>query len=116
MDAGTKTYCILGNPISHSLSPVMQNAAFKAMDINSVYTAYSVIESDLEKAVNGIRALGIAGASVTIPYKEKIIPFLDGITDIARSIGSVVSSRTLLMPAAAASIRPWARRSSAMPG
>lgn len=89
MDAATKSYCILGNPVGHSLSPVMHNAAFKAMEINSVYTAHSVNEPDLEKAVNGIRALGVSGASVTIPFKEKIVPYLDQVTDIARMIGSV---------------------------
>lgn len=89
MDGATKTYCIIGNHVGRSFSPLMHNAAFKASGINAVYTAHTVAENDLEKAVNGIRALGIAGASVTIPYKEKIVPFLDEITDISRSIGSV---------------------------
>lgn len=89
MDAGTKSYCIIGNPVGHSFSPVMHNAAFRALSLNAVYIAHSVNQDDLEKALGGIRALGYSGASVTIPFKEKIIPFLDQLTDIARDIGSV---------------------------
>jgi shikimate dehydrogenase len=89
MDSSTRTYCILGEPVSHSLSPVIQNAAFRALNLNSVYTAFEVAPKDLKSAVEGIRALGVSGASVTIPHKEKIIRHLDHLTDIAKKIGSV---------------------------
>lgn len=89
MDASTRSYCIIGNPVSHSFSPSMHNAAFRARNIDAVYTAFQVRKDGLKDAVRGIRALGISGASVTIPFKEKIIPFLDRVTDIAKKVGSV---------------------------
>ncbi len=87
IDASTKLYCILGNPVRHSFSPYMQNAAFLTSGINAVYTAFEV--SDIEGAVKGIKAFGICGASVTIPHKISVMAFLDDLTDIARLIGSV---------------------------
>ena len=71
----TKIFGILGRPVAHSLSPVMHNAAFRHLGINAVYVAFPV--TDLAQAVSGLRALGIGGVSVTIPFKEEIIPFLD---------------------------------------
>lgn len=87
IDALTKVYCIIGNPVKHSFSPAMHNAAFKKEGINAVYVAFEVTE--LEMAVRGIKALGICGASVTIPHKINIIPCLDEVSEIARMIGSV---------------------------
>ena len=87
IDASTKVYCIIGKPVRHSFSPAMQNAAFREKSINAVYTAFEV--EDAGRAVAAIKTLGIAGASVTIPYKVDIIPFLDEISDIAGMIGSV---------------------------
>jgi shikimate dehydrogenase len=87
IDAATKLYCIIGNPIKHSFSPAIHNAAFQKLGINAVYTAFEV--SDLRNAIAGIKALGISGASVTIPHKVAIIPFLDEVSDIAGMIGSV---------------------------
>ncbi|NPV03100.1 MAG: shikimate dehydrogenase [Brevinematales bacterium] len=87
INALTQTYCIIGNPVRHSFSPIMQNKAFEEAGLNSVYTAFEV--TDLEGAVNGIRALGIHGASVTIPHKIDVMQYLDDIEDIAAMIGSV---------------------------
>jgi shikimate dehydrogenase len=87
IDALTYTYCIIGKPVRHSFSPIMQNRAFEEAGLNSVYTAFEV--TDLEGAVNGIRALNIRGASVTIPYKIDVMQYLDEIEDIAAMIGSV---------------------------
>jgi shikimate dehydrogenase len=87
INALTQTYCIIGNPVRHSFSPIMQNKAFEEAGLNSVYTAFEV--ADLEGAVNGIRALGIHGASVTIPHKISVMQYLDEIEDIAAMIGSV---------------------------
>jgi len=85
----TKVYMILGQPIAHTLSPAMYNAAFTALGYNGVYVACAVPENGLAEAVQGIRALGIRGGNVTIPFKEKIIPYLDGITPEAKLIGAV---------------------------
>ncbi len=88
MISGTTTvFGIFGQPVAHSLSPAMHNAAFAALGVNAVYVAFPV--TDLGQAVAGLRGLGIAGVSVTIPFKEAIIPLLDEVAEEARTIGAV---------------------------
>ncbi len=87
INASTKLYCIFGNPVKHSLSPVMQNAAFKSAGLNAIYLAFEV-----DKIIHGIsamRALDIRGASVTIPFKTDAMDHLDEIDPLAQDIGSV---------------------------
>ena len=83
----TKIYGVLGNPIGHSLSPVMHNAAFKAAGVNALYAAFE--SSDLKGSIVGMRALGICGMSVTIPFKTSVIPCLDELDSLAERIGAV---------------------------
>jgi len=83
----TKVYGILGQPVRHSLSPVMHNAAFAALGIDAVYLPMPV--DDIEGAVRGIRALGFGGVSVTIPFKEAVLPYLDEVDETSRRIGAV---------------------------
>jgi shikimate dehydrogenase len=83
----TKIFGILGQPVAHSLSPVMHNAAFRHLGINAVYVAFPV--TDLFQAVAGLRGLGIGGVSVTIPFKEEIIPLIDDLDPRAAKIGAV---------------------------
>jgi shikimate dehydrogenase len=83
----TKIFGILGRPVAHSLSPVMHNAAFRHLGINAVYVAFPV--TDLASAMSGLRGLAIGGASVTIPFKEEIIPFIDELDPRAAEIGAV---------------------------
>ena len=87
IDGHTKIFGILGRPVAHSLSPVMHNAAFRHLGINAVYVAFPV--TDLFQAVAGLRGLGIGGVSVTIPFKEEIIPLLDVLDPRADDIGAV---------------------------
>lgn len=87
ISASTEVFCVIGRPVSHSLSPGMHNAAFKASGFDGVYTAFEV--ADVSAAVKGIRALGIRGVSVTIPHKVSIIPLLDEIDPTAMKIGAV---------------------------
>ena len=88
MISGTTTiYGILGQPVRHSLSLAMHNAAFAALGVDAAYVAFPV--TDLPAAVQGLRGLGIAGVSVTIPFKEAIIPLVDAVDDDARAIGAV---------------------------
>jgi shikimate dehydrogenase len=87
IDGKTKVYGILGRPVAHSLSPAMHNAAFRELGINAVYVAFLV--ADLAQAVAGIRSLGIQGLSVTIPFKEEIIPLLDELDPQAARMGAV---------------------------
>ncbi|HHX97212.1 MAG TPA: shikimate dehydrogenase [Clostridia bacterium] len=85
----TKVYALLGNPVEHSLSPVMYNAAFRELGLNSVYVAFNVEPDLLAEAVQGIRAQGIQGGNVTRPFKEAILPYLDELSVEARLIGAV---------------------------
>lgn len=85
----TKILGVFGHPISHSLSPVMHNAAIEALNIDYIYVPFHVLPDDLGKAVEGIRALGIAGVNVTIPHKERVIEYLDEVSDYAMEIHSV---------------------------
>lgn len=87
IDAKTKVYCVIGNPVEHSLSPAIHNAAFQKLGLNCVYVAFPV--KDVGLAVKGMKALDISGASVTIPHKVKIIEYLDQVDDIASNIGAV---------------------------
>jgi len=83
----TQLYGIIGNPVSHSLSPAMHNRAFQELGINSVYVPFPV--TNVTDAILGIKALGIRGASVTIPLKETVIGHLDSIDPVAAAIGAV---------------------------
>jgi len=83
----TKICAVIGNPIAHSLSPLIHNTAFREKGLNYLYVAFQV--EDLKGAITGVRALGIRGLSVTIPYKMEIMRYLDEVDPLARAIGSV---------------------------
>jgi len=89
ISAGSRVCAVIGDPVAHSLSPQIHNAAFDAAGIDMVYTAFHVCKGDLQRALNGVRSLGIRGLSVTIPHKVDIIPFLDEVDADALSTGSV---------------------------
>ena len=80
---------VIGNPVKHSLSPVILNAAFREAKKNWVYTAFEPQEEKLADAIGGIRALGIAGLSVTMPHKAKVCSLLDEISDSAQTLNAV---------------------------
>ncbi|TCL56493.1 shikimate dehydrogenase [Hydrogenispora ethanolica] len=85
----TAVYGVFGDPVAHSLSPVMQNAAFAELNVNGVYLPFHVTLSQLPAAVQGIRALGIQGINLTIPLKQAVIPELDEIVGDSLQSGSV---------------------------
>ncbi len=87
IDARTGLYCIFGHPVAHSLSPQMHNAAFKFLDKNAVYLAFDI--TSIQDALLAIKTLNIQGASVTVPHKKAVMPFLDFIDPVAASIGAV---------------------------
>lgn len=80
---------IIGYPISHSLSPTMQNEAFAAAALDYIYVPFAVAPDNLEQAVNGLKVLGLRGFNVTIPHKTAIIPFLDRLDESAEASGAV---------------------------
>lgn len=87
ISARTLLYGIVGNPVRHSLSPVIHNLGFQRLGWDAVYLAFEV--DDLRAAIHGIRGLGIRGASVTIPFKTEVVPFLDEVEGMAEKIGAV---------------------------
>ncbi len=90
MDIDTQTkFCgVIGNPVGHSLSPAIHNAAFRELGLNFVYLAWQV--EAIGDALRGLRALGnFRGASVTIPHKVAAMPFLDHVEETARRIGAI---------------------------
>jgi shikimate dehydrogenase len=85
----TKVVGIIGYPIEHSLSPIMQNSAFAAAFLDYIYLPFAVPPEKLEAAVNGLRALGVSGFNVTIPHKTAIISLLDRLDESAEAAGAV---------------------------
>lgn len=85
----TQLFGLLGFPVEHTASPIMHNAAFMFLNINAVYLPFPVEPDNLKKAVSGLRALGILGVNVTIPHKQKIIPYLDSLAKEAKIIQAV---------------------------
>lgn len=83
-----KLFGVLGDPVSHSLSPVMHNAAFKSLGMDCEYHAFRVCPADLSKALNGAHVLGFGGLNLTIPLKEKAMEIVKP-TDLAKQIGAV---------------------------
>ncbi len=82
-------YGIIGQPLGHSLSPSLHNWAFEQCGHQGIFNAWPLKQEQLSDFVTAMRTLRIGGACVTIPYKEKIIPLLDGISKRAQSIGAV---------------------------
>lgn len=89
LDARTRLVALLGDPVAHSLSPLIHNTAFRARGVNLAYAALPVRRDDLAAAVAGLRALHFAGANLTIPHKEAVMPLLDALTPTAEAIGAV---------------------------
>lgn len=85
INAETKLLCLLGTPVSQSMSPLLHNELFKTYGVNCVYVAFNVLT--IKKAVAGLKALQFLGANITIPFKSEIIKFLDIVND--QSTGAV---------------------------
>jgi len=84
----TRVYGILGDPVSHSRSPAMQNAAFTALGIDAVYVPFPVAADDLEATMAGLHAAGVAGLNVTVPHKEAAARFALRLRPRARACGA----------------------------
>ena len=83
-----KVYAVLGDPIGHSMSPAMHNAAFGALGMPCIYHAFRVRPSDLRDAIYGAKALGFGGLNLTIPLKEEALKYVEP-DPIAARIGAV---------------------------
>ncbi len=85
----TKILGVIGNPIGHSLSPIIHNAAIEHLGLDYRYLAFPVAPANLAAALDGFAAIGLVGCSVTIPHKQAIIPLLAEITPLAQAVGAV---------------------------
>ena len=84
-----KSFAIIGNPIAHSLSPVLHNYWFKKYKIEANYSSLEVNEKDIESIAKKIRNKELSGINVTLPYKQKVIPFIDKLINDAKFTNSV---------------------------
>jgi shikimate dehydrogenase len=85
----TKIIGIFGDPVAHTLSPVVQNAAFASLGLDFVYLPFHVRPAQLKEAVEGVRAFHMAGVNITIPHKVEVMRYLDTVEPHARDIGAV---------------------------
>ncbi len=85
----TRIIGIFGDPIAHTRSPAIHNAAFRALNLPYVYTPFHVRSVDLARATSAIRALDLAGVNVTVPHKERIVRYLDSLSPEAELCGAV---------------------------
>jgi len=84
----TQLCAVIGNPVGHTLSPAIHNAAFNALDLDFIYMAFPV--EDVKGSLEGMRAIeNFRGMSVTIPHKTEVMKYVDEISDVDRSIGSI---------------------------
>jgi shikimate dehydrogenase len=88
----TAKYAVIGDPVEHSLSPAMQNAAFSALGIDATFEAIRIAPPELEDAIRRFRS-EYAGFNVTTPLKEAVIPHLDAVTDVAREVDAANTVR-----------------------
>lgn len=89
IDGHTRLAAVVANPIKHSISPFIHNSAFEKTQVNGVYVAWEIPESDLAETVENIRRYDMFGINLSMPYKEKVIPFLDELSPEAQLIGAV---------------------------
>lgn len=85
----TRLCGVIGDPIEHTVSPIMYNAAFKKLGLDYMYVPFRVMKEDLGKAIEGMRALNLKGLNVTIPHKVTVIQFLDELDPLAEKISAV---------------------------
>ncbi|MCL2283329.1 MAG: shikimate dehydrogenase [Fibromonadales bacterium] len=89
IDGKTRILGVLGNPVEHTKSPAIHNALLKSCGINAAYLPLHVEKQNLKNAIDGFKAMGFAGANVTIPFKEQVIPLLDYVSPVSKATGSV---------------------------
>jgi len=85
----TKIVGVIGHPIKHTLSPVMHNYAYNELNLDYVYLPFDISSTGLHDSLKGMVALGIKGFNVTIPHKERIMEYMDELSDSAKIVGAV---------------------------
>lgn len=85
----TRLGCLLGTPVSHSISPMMHNEAFRILGLDCVYLCFDTKNADLKTMVQTLKEMNVYGFNLTMPDKERILPYLDELSPAARMIGAV---------------------------
>lgn len=89
ISATTSLYAFIGSPAHHSKSPLMHNCAFKELGIDSVYLAFDVKSTELEDTLKAFKIMKVKGINVSMPHKQKVIPYLDEISTASRLCNAV---------------------------
>ena len=89
IDGKTRLYGLLGNPVSHSLSPFIHNEGFRRLSINARYMAFLVEEKELESTLSALRKMQVGGLNLTMPLKEAVLPLCDSLSKEAKLSSSV---------------------------
>ena len=84
-----KTYAVIGDPIDHSLSPTIHNAAYRELEMDCTYIAYRVAQGELATGIESLKKIKISGFNVTIPHKIEMMKYLDNLDDNCKIIGAV---------------------------
>jgi shikimate dehydrogenase len=87
--AGTSIAAVIGDPVKHSLSPVIHNVGFRSLGIDWVYVACEVKEGEAQSALDAMKALGLRGLSVTMPHKTAIASLVDSVSAASQALHSV---------------------------
>jgi shikimate dehydrogenase len=89
INGSTQVCAIIGDPIEHTLSPAIHNAAFRSLKMDIVYVGFRVRESQLGRAIHGFKSVQVLGINVTMPHKSRVLRFLDKVDNTAQEIGAV---------------------------
>lgn len=89
IDGYTRMAAVIAKPIRHSISPFIHNHAYQLTATNAVYLAWEVEEDEVAQSLQQLRVLDMLGANISMPYKKKVLPFLDQVDGSAQLIGSV---------------------------
>ena len=84
-----KTFAVIGDPIDHSLSPTIHNAAYRELEMECTYIAYRVVQGELATGIESLKKIKISGFNVTIPHKIEMMKYLDNLDDNCKKIGAV---------------------------
>ena len=89
IDGHTRLAAVVATPIKHSISPFIHNYAFDKTGVNGVYVAWDIPEADLKVTLENVKRYDMFGVNISMPYKQKVIPYMDELTDSAQLIGAV---------------------------
>lgn len=89
IDGYTRLAAVVATPIKHSISPFIHNYAFNKTNVNGVYVAWDIPEKDLKVTLENVKRYNMFGVNISMPYKQKVLPYMDNLTDSARLMGAV---------------------------